>query len=253
MIKNYNHIYIFKRFKILPTRGTISRRTWYPRVDTKKISVILLKDSERLGKTGDIIETSRGYANYHLIPKGIACYANWYNIDQYCKESSDFVQSRKDHKLKPDESQSVLDSSPENILFTGHLAGYALTLNVNTFSSDRNRLTSPVSLYNVLDEFSKKHNIDILPCQIVEIRQLDSDTPLVLFGNYEYLKFTEAGKYVFLVKFPLIEDPENELKFTLELVPLQLKYPLVNPAILVIAHVQQDDDSFDIYLTQNSA
>ncbi|BAM39981.1 50S ribosomal protein L9 [Theileria orientalis strain Shintoku] len=239
MIKNYNHIYIFKRFKILPTRGTISRRTWYPRVDTKKISVILLRDSERLGKTGDIVETSRGYANYHLIPKGVACYANWYNIDQYCKESSEFVQSRKayidsqfpDLKLKPDESQSILDSRPENILFSGQLAGYALTLNVNTFSSDRNRLTSPVSLYNVLDEFSKKHNIDILPYQIVEVRKRGSDSPLCPFGDYEYVKFTEAGEYVFLVKFPLVEDPENEFKFTLELVPLQLKYLLLFPVI----------------------
>ncbi|UKJ90256.2 50S ribosomal protein L9 [Theileria orientalis] len=234
MIQNYNHIYIFKRFKILPTRGTISRRTWYPRVDTKKISVILLKDSERFGKTGDIVDTSRGYANYHLIPKGIACYANWYNIDQYCKESSEFVQSRKDHKLRPDQAQSITDSSPENILFSGQLAGYALNLNVNTFSSDRNRLTSPISLYSVLDEFSKKHNIDILPGQIVEILKQDSDAPLVLFGDCEHIKFTEAGKYTFVVKFPLVEDQDNVLKFTLELLPLQLKYPLFNPVTLVM-------------------
>uniref|UniRef100_A0A3B0MQ86 Ribosomal protein L9, N-terminal domain containing protein, putative n=1 Tax=Theileria annulata TaxID=5874 RepID=A0A3B0MQ86_THEAN len=213
---NFNYLLLIKRNKILCTRGTISRRTWYPRVDSKKISVVLLKDSEGLGKSGEIVATSRGFANYHLFPNGIAAYANWYNIDLYCTKDPDHTT----HSTKRDvitAEFSSKDVKPEYILFSSRFRKFDVNFDVRTFASDTTRLCSPISIYQILDEFSNKYTIDVIPSQIKEIRCKDTGSVIDLFDSFEYLSFSTVGTFEITIKFPLTDDPDNSIIFTLSI------------------------------------
>ena len=63
------------------------------------MKIILTKDFEKLGKTGDLIEVKRGYARNFLIPKGIALLANDKNL----------------HRLEQEQKQSVLKKDRDKI------------------------------------------------------------------------------------------------------------------------------------------
>ena len=58
------------------------------------MKIILRKDFNKLGKTGDVIEVKRGYARNFLIPKGIALSANEKNLHRLEEEQKQLVFKR---------------------------------------------------------------------------------------------------------------------------------------------------------------
>lgn len=61
------------------------------------MKIILRKDFEQLGKSGDIIDVKRGYARNYLIPKGIALLADDKNL-RHLEEERKQLTFRKDRE-----------------------------------------------------------------------------------------------------------------------------------------------------------
>lgn len=109
------------------------------------------------------------------------------------------------------------DVKPEYVLFSSRFRKFDLNFDVRTFVSDSKRLCSPISIYQVLDEFSNKYTIDIIPSQIREIRCKDTGSVLDIFDAFEYMSFRTVGTFEITIKFPLTDDPDNAIKFTLSI------------------------------------
>ena len=60
------------------------------------MKIILKKDMEKLGKSGEIVETKSGYARNYLIPKGFAVVASAANMKIY--EQERLAEQRKIQK-----------------------------------------------------------------------------------------------------------------------------------------------------------
>ena len=57
------------------------------------MEVILLKDVEKLGLRGDVVDVARGYARNFLIPRGLAVVANKGNLKQAGEKVKDAFKS----------------------------------------------------------------------------------------------------------------------------------------------------------------
>ncbi len=64
------------------------------------MKVILLKDVKKLGKTGDIVKVSDGYARNYLFPKKLAIEATEKNIKALEKQKSFQLQTAQHQKEK---------------------------------------------------------------------------------------------------------------------------------------------------------
>jgi len=65
--------------------------------------IILLRDFEQLGKSGEQVEVTSGYARNYLIPKGIAIQATKSNLKSF-KEKIRINSQRQDRALKKSET-----------------------------------------------------------------------------------------------------------------------------------------------------
>ncbi|CDR95363.1 hypothetical protein, conserved [Babesia bigemina] len=216
------YITVFKRFKIAPDKFTVERRVLYPRVTDKLVTVILLCDSPSLGRKGAILSIPRGLANYHMIPQGRAAYANWQNVDIFAK-AKDFCINCETGK---DEYTSLATAYPElvyDLIRNGtpedlstdsdRMANQVLTFKINTLSKDRKRARAPLSLYRILDVFSKRHQIDLLPCHIVGLVHLQG-------AKMCDKRIPTTGEYNVVARLPLIALHANAVAFTLNLAHL---------------------------------
>ncbi|AFZ79133.1 hypothetical protein BEWA_019790 [Theileria equi strain WA] len=215
MLNTLKCVYIFRRYRIQYTRGTIVGRTWYPRVDSKKIHVVLLKDTLGLGYKGQIVETTRGHANYYLIPEGIAVYANWQNIDLYADPKLNSIRDINDGKIGFNTTTSRL--SKHSDIFIGNTL--KLNFTVPTLIHSTQVLCSPMPLSKILDVFAKQHHIDILPSQVIKVNIQGGEQ--LEFDNDEK-NFYNIGNYEIFTKFPLCKNAENILTFELEIKAVDL-------------------------------
>ena len=58
----------------------VRKRQQYPRADTGEVQLLLTADVGGLGRTGEIVSVSPGYARNCLLPQGLATFANPHNI-----------------------------------------------------------------------------------------------------------------------------------------------------------------------------
>jgi len=64
------------------------------------MKVILRKDAQKLGKTGDVVTVKNGYARNYLIPRGMVYEANQGNLRQLEEEKKQqSKRSDKEHKV----------------------------------------------------------------------------------------------------------------------------------------------------------
>jgi large subunit ribosomal protein L9 len=80
------------------------------------MKVILQKTVQKLGKTGDILEVSAGYAQNALFPKGLAIPATAVAIAQLEKKNAG-LQKEKDIRLA-DVQQALASIKDKNIIYT---------------------------------------------------------------------------------------------------------------------------------------
>ena len=127
------------------------------------MKVILRKDNEPLGKTGDIIEVKRGYARNYLIPKGIALLANEKNLRR-------LEEDQKRMSFKKDRDKVNAEK------LAAELAKVSCTASVQV--GEENRVFGSVTSQDIAALLKEKgHDIDR--------RKIILDEPIKALGIYD--------------------------------------------------------------------
>ncbi|WP_251862189.1 50S ribosomal protein L9 [Clostridium sp. Marseille-Q2269] len=123
------------------------------------MKVILLKDVKSLGKKGDLVNTSDGYARNYLIPKKLAEQATENNVHILNNKK----ESERRQKLKELEEAQKLAKS---------LMGKEVKFKVKT--GENGRLFGSITSKDISEKLKEQYNIDIDKKKIVAetIRQL---------------------------------------------------------------------------------
>ncbi len=128
------------------------------------MKIILLQDDKKLGKKGDIIEASEGYARNYILPKKIGVEANTKNLNDLK------LQKANDAKI----AQQQLDAAKElaKVLETKQVV-------VKMKAGEGGKAFGSVSSKEIVAEFKAQHNIELDKKKIILQDSLKS------FGNYE--------------------------------------------------------------------
>ena len=126
------------------------------------MKVILLRDVERVGQAGDIVQVADGYARNFLIPHSQALMATDANVAQ-------FETRRRQHEAAADREQRSAESLAE------HLAKTSLTAQVRVGEGDR--LYGSVTAQSIAELLRDQgHEIDR--------REIELDEPIRALGVY---------------------------------------------------------------------
>ena len=126
--------------------------------------VILTKDVKGVGKTGEVVKVSDGYARNLLLPKGLATEATEGNVRSLEKQ-----KAIKDAK-KQDELASAKELA-EKIS--------QLTVTITTKSGEGGRLFGSITSKDIADALSNQHKITI------DKRKFVLDSPIKHTGDFE--------------------------------------------------------------------
>lgn len=110
------------------------------------MKVILKEDVKNLGKKGQMVEASDGYARNYLIPKGLAVQANSANINEM-KLKQKAEQQRKENEL--DNAKKLAE----------RLKGVIVTIKGK--AGENGRLYGAVTNTDIAEALKKQYNVDI--------------------------------------------------------------------------------------------
>lgn len=119
------------------------------------VPVVLLRNVKGLGQKGMIIDVKRGYARHQLVPKGLAVFATWENIDFYA-----------DPELVDDPAVKARVASERGRLPFDWVDDVRLQFTRWAREDDMQTLLEPVSVWDVLQELSAYHELDLLPANL---------------------------------------------------------------------------------------
>ncbi len=128
------------------------------------MKIILLQDDKKLGKKGDIIEASEGYARNYILPKKIGVEASAKNLND--------LKLQKANEAKV--AQQQLDAAKElaAVLETKQVV-------VKMKAGEGGRTFGSVSSKEIVAEFKAQHGIELDKKKVILQDALKS------FGNYE--------------------------------------------------------------------
>jgi large subunit ribosomal protein L9 len=127
------------------------------------VRVILIKDHEKLGKTGDTVEVKSGYARNYLVPQGIALIAN----------SAGLKKLQEQLRLKELRQNKTLQKARE---MADKLNSLSLTIPVQVGEEDR--VFGAVTSQMIADQLQEKgYEIDKKHIQL--------DEPIKALGIFE--------------------------------------------------------------------
>lgn len=128
------------------------------------MKIILLQDDKKLGKKGDVIEASEGYARNYILPKKIGVEASPKNMNDLK------LQKANEAKL----AQQQLDAAKElaQVLETKQVV-------VKMKAGEGGKTFGSVSSKEIVAEFKAQHGIELDKKKIILQDALKS------FGNYE--------------------------------------------------------------------
>lgn len=123
------------------------------------MKVILLQDVKKVGKKGDVVNTSDGYARNFLFPRKLAIEANDSNMHVLNNKKE---AERRQKTAEIEEAQKLAKE----------IQGKEILVKVKT--GEQGRLFGSITGKDISDELKKKFNIDIDKKKIVvdAIRQL---------------------------------------------------------------------------------
>lgn len=123
------------------------------------MKVILLQDVKKLGKKGDVVNTSDGYARNFLFPRKLAIEANDSNMHILNNKKE---AERRQKTAEIEEAQKLAKE----------IQGKEIVIKVKT--GEQGRLFGSITGKDISEELKKKFNIDIDKKKIVvdAIRQL---------------------------------------------------------------------------------
>merc|ERR1712194_457427 len=116
------------------------------------VPVVMLRNMKGLGKQGQIVNVKRGYARHQLVPKGMAVFATWENIDQFA-----------DPALVEDPALKARVESERGRLPFDWVDDIRLQF-VRWAREDQNDvLLEPITVWDILRALSADHELDLLP------------------------------------------------------------------------------------------
>ncbi|AKA71274.1 50S ribosomal protein L9 [Clostridium scatologenes] len=110
------------------------------------MKVILLKDVKSVGKKGDIINASDGYARNYLLPKGLAQEATGTNVHILNNKKE---AERRQKLAEIEAAQKTAES----------LKGKEINLSVKT--GENGKLFGSITGKDIADELNKKYNLKV--------------------------------------------------------------------------------------------
>ena len=128
------------------------------------MKIILLQDEKKLGKKGEIIEASEGYARNYIIPKKIGVEATPKNMND--------LKLQKENEAKIAQEQLEAAQELAKVLETKQVV-------VKMKAGEGGRAFGSVSSKEIVAEFKKQHGIELDKKKIVLADSLKA------FGNYE--------------------------------------------------------------------
>ena len=128
------------------------------------MKIILLKDEKKLGKKGDVIEASEGYARNYLLPKKIGIEATAQNLNDL-----------KLHKNRQDKiAQEQLDTAKELAV---QLEAKQVVLKMK--AGEGGRVFGSVSSKEIAQAYKEQNNIE------VDKKKIQLPESIKSFGTYE--------------------------------------------------------------------
>ena len=126
--------------------------------------VILVKDVKGLGKSGEVVKVSDGYARNLLIPKGLASEATEGNVRNLEKQKA----IKEEHKQKElAEAKTLADKIGQ------------LKVTIMTKSGEGGRLFGSITSKDVADALAQQHKITI------DKRKFVLENPIKHTGDFE--------------------------------------------------------------------
>ncbi|MGB9857203.1 MAG: 50S ribosomal protein L9 [Dictyoglomaceae bacterium] len=130
----------------------------------KKYKVLLLKDVESLGKKGEVVEVSEGYARNYLFPRGLA-------------------QEVTEKMLKSIEEQKLLQQKKEERLINKFKRDKEIlekdTFVIKTKVGEMGKLFGAITSKDIVEEIQKKHKISL------DKKQVLLEEPIKNIGKYD--------------------------------------------------------------------
>ena len=127
------------------------------------MKVILRKDSEKLGSTGQVINVKDGYARNYLIPRGIVFEANDGNLRQLEEE-------KKQHSRRTDKEKKQAEA------LAAHLEKISVTIKMKVGEEDK--LFGSVTSQMIAEALTEKEIT-------LDKRHIDLEEPLKALGIYD--------------------------------------------------------------------
>lgn len=127
------------------------------------MKVILLKDVKKLGKVGDIINASDGYARNYLFPRNLAKEASDGNLKELDKKKAA-------EKKKRDEKKQAAKEQAENI--------NDVNVKIVTKGGDGGRLFGSITSKDIAEALKDQHKIDI------DKKKIQLSQPIKQIGSF---------------------------------------------------------------------
>lgn len=127
------------------------------------MKVILLEDVKKLGKAGDVVEVSDGYARNYLIPRGLAEKADKGKIRALQEKAR--VEERRQEKER-EEAMAIAESLKER----------AITVKVKT--GEQGRLYGSITSMDIADAIEKEFGVS------VDKKKVEISEPIKALGSY---------------------------------------------------------------------
>lgn len=138
------------------------------------MKVILQQDVKALGKKGDVVNVSDGYARNFLFPKNLAVEASQGNLNTL----NQIKTSEKNKKQREIDQAKALASKISE-----------LSITIKGKTGDNGKLFGSVTSKDVAETFKKQHGID------VDKRKINLPDPIKTLGTYnlEYKVYPEIS------------------------------------------------------------
>jgi len=127
------------------------------------VKLILQQEVKGLGKKGDIIEASEGYARNYLLPRKLAIPATTVNVNAVSQQKSAVIRRQ----------QQVLD---EVRVMASQLTKVVVTVSVKT--GEGGKLFGAVTAKDISDAMAREHGIEI------DKRKIELKEPIKMVGIY---------------------------------------------------------------------
>ncbi len=128
------------------------------------MKIILIQDEKKLGKKGDIIEASEGYARNYILPKKIGVEATPKNMNDL-----------KLHKANEDKHAKELLDAAEAL--AAELENKQVTVKIK--AGEGGKTFGSVSTKDIAEAYKAQHNLDI------DKKRIQLSDGLKSFGTYE--------------------------------------------------------------------